>query len=126
MARSDRAVCSTVCGARCCKWGVVALTDDEAALLPRLAAELHLPQPRIIPTLTGDGTVPAMHSQPCVFLSKSNLCTIYKDRPGHCRSFPDTWREGCMLSWTLYGDGEALPEEHDRHRDRSRNRRAGH
>lgn len=104
MARSDKAICSSVCGARCCKWGVVALTPEEAERLPRLAPALHLPQPEIVSSLLGGEESSAMHAKPCVFLSKSNLCTIYKDRPDHCRAFPDTWREGCLLSVQRFGD----------------------
>lgn len=110
VARSDKALCSSVCGARCCKWGVVALTDDEADLLPLLARELQVQQPDIRILERSGELSRAMHAQPCVFLTKTNLCGIYKDRPGHCRAFPDIWREGCLLSDRLFGEGlDLLP-----------------
>ncbi len=108
MPRSAKATCSSVCGAKCCKWGVVGLTEDEAERLPALAHDVHVAPPRIIESEVAGRTSWAMHAQPCVFLSKSNLCIIYKDRPGHCRAFPDTWREGCLLSWSLFGDDDEV------------------
>ncbi len=45
-----------------------------------------------------------MHATPCTFLNKANLCGIYKDRPEHCRAFPDTVRDWCPLSRVIFAD----------------------
>ncbi|MBI4499377.1 MAG: YkgJ family cysteine cluster protein [Chloroflexi bacterium] len=109
MGRTDKAICSSICGARCCKWGFVELTQEEAERLPRLARELHLPQPEIVAYERNGQPAWIMHATPCLFLNKSNLCGIYKDRPEHCRIFPDTWREWCPLSRQQFADLAPLP-----------------
>ena len=103
--QSDKVLCASVCGARCCKLGIVALTEEEAERLPRLAQELRLnPPPIRLGRTAGGAPAQAMLIEPCVFLGKNNLCQIYKDRPGRCRAFPESWREGCLLSQRWYGD----------------------
>ena len=109
--RSDKAICSDACGARCCKASFVSLTPAEAERLPKLAAALGLPQPEIVPHDTGQQGEPAeaaqehiMYALPCTFLSKNNLCLIYRDRPEHCHAFPNQLLDWCPLSWKRFGD----------------------
>ncbi|MBM2826582.1 MAG: hypothetical protein HW403_646 [Dehalococcoidia bacterium] len=97
---TDKALCSDVCRARCCTWSFIDVTSEEAEVLRRRAVELHLPEPPIEAYKhhqTGE-TAYVMHAIPCIFLSKDNLCSVYRDRPQHCQDFPDTWREFCPLS----------------------------
>jgi hypothetical protein len=97
-----------VCGARCCSWGFIETTPEEAARLRKLATRKHLPQPELVPYTARDGSDGfIMQATPCVFLNKANLCGIYKDRPQHCRDFPDTARDWCPLSRVLFA--ELLP-----------------
>lgn len=110
MVRSDKSVCSDGCGARCCKASFISLTPAEAEKLPGLAEQLGVPQPEIVPNERSraggpDGPVQEfiLYAQPCVFLSKANLCQIYRDRPEHCKAFPDQTREWCPLSWKRFG-----------------------
>lgn len=107
MVRTAKAICSDVCGARCCSWSFIELTPDEAERLRKLAEQKHLPQPEIVAYSRDgvDGFV--MHATPCTFLNKANLCGIYKDRPEHCRAFPDTLRDWCPLSRVIHA--ELLP-----------------
>lgn len=109
--RSDRAICSQGCGARCCKGSFISLTPAEAELMPRLAQRLGVPEPEIVANEKSreggpEGPVQEfiMYSLPCTFLSKSNLCQIYAQRPAHCREFPDQSREWCPLSWKRFGE----------------------
>lgn len=106
MARTAKAICSEMCKARCCSWSFIELTPEEAARLKALAKRKHLPQPEIVPDSQQPGGF-VMQATPCVFLNKANLCSIYKDRPQHCRDFPDTVREWCPLSRVLFP--ELLP-----------------
>ncbi len=105
---TDKALCSTVCRAACCSWGFVELSKEEADRMVALADKRGLEQPTIMEYLRdekGEKT-PAwvMHATPCTFLSKDKLCTIYKDRPDHCKEFPNTWREWCYLSHRQFPD----------------------
>ena len=101
---TDKALCSQVCRARCCSWGFVTLSPEEAQRLPQEAEALGLSQPHIVPAREPEGEPKeyVMHATPCVFLSKSKLCLIYRDRPEHCRAFPDQLREWCPLSLRWY------------------------
>ena len=101
---SDRAICSRACGGQCCKGSVVPLTEEEAGRLPVLARSLGLPSPPIFPAeRVGADEGFLMQARPCVFLSHSNLCQIYRDRPAHCRAFPYNLREWCPLSVKRFG-----------------------
>ena len=109
--KSDKAICSQGCGARCCKGSFISLTREEAELMPQLAKRLAVPEPEIVANersrLGGpEGPVQEfiMYALPCTFLSKSNLCQSYTTRPAHCREFPDQTREWCPLSWKRFGD----------------------
>ena len=107
MTRTAKSICSTECGGRCCKWGFVELTQEEAERLPLLAAKKRLPPPTIEQYERKGEPAWVMHATPCGFLNKANLCGIYKDRPHHCHAFPDTIREWCPLSEVLFS--ELLP-----------------
>lgn len=99
---TDKVLCSQVCRARCCSWSFIEVTPEEVEVLKQRAVELHLPEPPIV-AYDRDGTEAyIMHATPCVFLSKDNLCSVYRDRPQHCRDFPDTWREWCPLSKRVF------------------------
>lgn len=101
---TEKALCSEVCRARCCSWGFVTLSPQEAQWLPKEAEALGLPQPTIVPVREPEGEPKeyVMHATPCVFLSKSKLCLVYRNRPEHCRAFPDQLREWCPLSMRWY------------------------
>lgn len=110
--RSDKAICSQGCGARCCKASFISLTPREAERTPKLAQRLGLPAPEIVPnerSRIGGPDGPAqeliLYAQPCVFLSKNNLCQVYTERPAHCKAFPDQARDWCPLSWKRFGEG---------------------
>lgn len=66
------------------------------------AARLGLAEPSIEPyqpPVAGNPDASfVMYAKPCVFLSKTNLCLAYHDRPGHCRAFPQQPLEWCPLS----------------------------
>lgn len=100
--KSDKAICSRECGGRCCKASAVPLSAAEAGRLPALAQSLGLAPPRIISSESGLPFV--MQASPCTFLNKSNLCSIYSQRPDHCRAFPRDLLEWCPLSWKRFGD----------------------
>jgi Fe-S-cluster containining protein len=98
--KSDKTICARECGGRCCKGSAIPLSADESTRLQVLAQSLHLSPPRIIST---DSTPHLMQASPCTFLSKTNLCSIYADRPAHCRAFPGDYLEWCALSWKRFG-----------------------
>lgn len=100
MVKSDKAICSRECGGRCCKASAIPLSSEEADRLLAIAEARHLPQPMII---RGENDPFIMQASPCVFLNKSNLCSIYADRPVHCRAFPGDYLEWCALSWKRFG-----------------------
>ena len=112
---TDKALCSTVCRAACCSWGFVELTEEEAERMHRLADKLGVEQPTIMDYVRDEKGVktPAwvMHATPCTFLGKDKLCRIYKDRPEHCRDFPNTWREWCYLSHREFPDEKPTHDE---------------
>lgn len=78
------------------------LTQAEAATLRNAASQLGLAEPSIGPYQPPTGENPeavfVMYAKPCVFLSKTNQCLAYHDRPGHCRAFPQQLLEWCPLS----------------------------
>lgn len=107
--RPDKLICAVDCGALCCRSSCVPLTDEEIERMRRLAAERGITDLEIVDEGTAQGKAPSwiMLSFPCKFLSPDNLCSIYDERPEHCRQFPWEWREECLLSHKRYEPGTA-------------------
>ncbi len=107
--RPDHLVCAVDCGALCCRSSCIPLTDEEIERMRRLADEHGIADLEIVDEGTAQGRAPSwiMLSFPCKFLSPDNRCSIYDERPEHCRQFPWEWRDECLLSHKRYETGTA-------------------
>ncbi|MBI2911591.1 MAG: YkgJ family cysteine cluster protein [Chloroflexi bacterium] len=107
--RPDHLVCAVDCGALCCRSSCIPLTDEEIERMRRLAAERGIADLEIVDEGSAQGKAPAwiMLSFPCKFLTPDSRCSIYDERPEHCRQFPWEWRDECLLSHKRFETGTA-------------------
>lgn len=82
------ALCADECGAKCCQNRMVLLTPDEARRLPAMGA---------LVAKGSDGRWAMLMMPKCTFLSKTNRCGIYAQRPAACRAFPQRPMPGCLI-----------------------------
>lgn len=94
-------ICSKQCGAKCCRApSRMVILREEAELMSLLMGKERAQSTPVVPK--DNGTF-EMHFKDtggaCPFLDqKTNLCTIYDQRPLACRKYPQVWEEACIIS----------------------------
>jgi Fe-S-cluster containining protein len=85
-------ICTTQCGACCCKGPRRVMTTQREAVHSRSLNH------RVIIGTNGRGEwCMALTQEHCVFLNEVNKCSIYDVRPQACRNFPTRPYVDCLL-----------------------------